>query len=289
MTTEREKALELAISQIEKRFGKGSVMKLGESPALSVEATPSGSLALDLALGIGGIPKGRITEIFGPEASGKTTEEIPQGNIYREIGFDGKASRLGWFRIPDSQEVERYLSDFLKKDVIRGKENFVFIGMGGSINTVKALKRILQKGQARYSVYALDSLDPAALKEFTDMDPAKTLVIPISKSGTTAETLNLAKILRQKFGEKWQDSFLMVTDPGNEEKIAGKGWEGIELAPIQVDRRTDIGGRFTAPHTGIFFLPVLLLLGKDTGKVKEYYEAYASMAVSYTHLTLPTN
>jgi len=73
MTTEREKALELAISQIEKRFGKGSVMKLGESPALSVEATPSGSLALDLALGIGGIPKGRITEIFGPEASGKTT------------------------------------------------------------------------------------------------------------------------------------------------------------------------------------------------------------------------
>ena len=74
MTTEREKALELAISQIEKRFGKGSVMKLGESAAMSsVEAIPSGSLALDLALGVGGIPRGRITEIFGPEASGKTT------------------------------------------------------------------------------------------------------------------------------------------------------------------------------------------------------------------------
>ncbi len=73
MTTEKEKALELAISQIEKRFGKGSVMKLGETPAAKVEAIPSGSLALDLALGIGGIPRGRITEIFGPEASGKTT------------------------------------------------------------------------------------------------------------------------------------------------------------------------------------------------------------------------
>jgi len=73
MTTEREKALELAISQIEKRFGKGSVMKLGESAVSSVEVIPSGSLALDLALGVGGIPKGRITEIFGPEASGKTT------------------------------------------------------------------------------------------------------------------------------------------------------------------------------------------------------------------------
>jgi len=74
MTTEREKALELAIGQIEKRFGKGSIMKMGESAALlPIEAIPTGSLALDLALGIGGIPKGRITEIFGPESSGKTT------------------------------------------------------------------------------------------------------------------------------------------------------------------------------------------------------------------------
>ncbi len=74
MTTEREKALELAIGQIEKRFGKGSIMKLGVNAALPpIEAIPTGSLALDLALGIGGIPRGRITEIFGPESSGKTT------------------------------------------------------------------------------------------------------------------------------------------------------------------------------------------------------------------------
>ncbi|MDI6814895.1 MAG: recombinase RecA [Dehalococcoidales bacterium] len=74
MTTEKEKALELAIGQIEKRFGKGSIMKLGEATALSsVEVIPSGSLALDLALGVGGIPRGRITEIFGAEGSGKTT------------------------------------------------------------------------------------------------------------------------------------------------------------------------------------------------------------------------
>jgi len=73
MTTEKAKALELAISQIEKRFGKGSVMKLGETPPTKVQAIPSGSLALALALGIGGIPRGRISEIFGPESSGKTT------------------------------------------------------------------------------------------------------------------------------------------------------------------------------------------------------------------------
>jgi recombination protein RecA len=74
MTTEKDKALELAIGQIEKRFGKGSIMKMGESAGLPpIEAIPTGSLALDLALGIGGIPRGRITEIFGPESSGKTT------------------------------------------------------------------------------------------------------------------------------------------------------------------------------------------------------------------------
>ena len=73
VATEKEKALELAISQIEKRFGKGAVMKLGENTHTPIDVIPSGSLSLDIALGVGGIPKGRITEIFGPEASGKTT------------------------------------------------------------------------------------------------------------------------------------------------------------------------------------------------------------------------
>lgn len=69
----KEKALEMALNQIEKQFGKGSVMKLGSDSKLEVEAIPTGSLSLDLALGIGGIPKGRIVEIYGPESSGKTT------------------------------------------------------------------------------------------------------------------------------------------------------------------------------------------------------------------------
>ena len=71
--TEREKAIELALAQIERRFGKGAIMKLGEAAKVHIEAIPTGSIALDLALGIGGIPKGRITEVYGPESSGKTT------------------------------------------------------------------------------------------------------------------------------------------------------------------------------------------------------------------------
>ncbi|MBR1874398.1 MAG: recombinase RecA [Eubacterium sp.] len=67
------RALESAIAQIEKQYGQGSIMKLGDNTHLQVEATPTGSLSLDLALGVGGIPKGRVVEIYGPESSGKTT------------------------------------------------------------------------------------------------------------------------------------------------------------------------------------------------------------------------
>lgn len=73
MATDKNKALETALANIEKQFGKGAVMRLGQNEAMHVEAIPTGSLSLDLALGIGGLPRGRIAEIYGPESSGKTT------------------------------------------------------------------------------------------------------------------------------------------------------------------------------------------------------------------------
>ena len=71
--SDKKKALQTALNQIDKSFGKGTVMRLGDRPEMNVEAIPTGSLALDAALGIGGVPKGRIIEIYGPESSGKTT------------------------------------------------------------------------------------------------------------------------------------------------------------------------------------------------------------------------
>jgi recombination protein RecA len=73
MSTEREKSLDLALAQIDKQFGKGSIMRMGDKTTLAIEAVSTGALSLDLALGIGGLPRGRVTEIYGPESSGKST------------------------------------------------------------------------------------------------------------------------------------------------------------------------------------------------------------------------
>ncbi len=73
MSTDRDKALEMALAQIDKQYGKGSIMRMGEKTTMAIESVPTGALSLDLALGVGGLPRGRVTEIYGPESSGKST------------------------------------------------------------------------------------------------------------------------------------------------------------------------------------------------------------------------
>ena len=83
---DKQKALEAALGNIEKQFGKGSIMRLGEAPHMNVDVIPTGALDLDIALGVGGLPRGRVIEIFGPESSGKTTLAL---HIVAEAQKDG--------------------------------------------------------------------------------------------------------------------------------------------------------------------------------------------------------
>src|SRR3990172_2663072 len=99
MVEDRARAIDLAIGQIEKQFGRGAIMRLGEQHSLEIEAIPTGSLGLDLALGIGGVPRGRITEIFGPESAGKSTlaqhkiaEALVRSNAVDVIVIDSVAA-----------------------------------------------------------------------------------------------------------------------------------------------------------------------------------------------------
>lgn len=130
-SSDKEKAVAAALAQIEKSYGKGAIMKLGQRPNVDIEAISTGSLGLDIALGIGGVPKGRIIEIFGPESSGKTTltlhliaEAQKQGGICAfidaEHAFDaGYAKKLGVnideliFSQPDNGEQALEIADNL--------------------------------------------------------------------------------------------------------------------------------------------------------------------------------
>ena len=89
MDDNKQKALSAALSQIERQFGKGSVMKMGDRKAVAMEVIPTGSVALDIALGVGGLPRGRVVEIYGAESSGKTTVALHAIANAQKAGGEG--------------------------------------------------------------------------------------------------------------------------------------------------------------------------------------------------------
>ncbi|MDD4954513.1 MAG: hypothetical protein PHP17_00525 [Candidatus Omnitrophica bacterium] len=206
------------------------------------------------------------------DAQGKGREELSSNNPYVKIGFDNGKKRLGWVRVTAFSLIKDSLEEI--SPLLEGKENFIFIGMGGSINGIKTLFYLF-KG---HKLFALDSLDPAAVKAILKKikNIKKTLVVSISKSGTTQETQLLSMTLREVFGKDWPKHFLWLADPSAFEKLDSLGWQPAERMPIQFDAQTDVGGRFSCPHTLIFFLPLFVLLKNDMSKLKEVYDAYLS-------------
>ncbi len=118
--SDKKKALETAMAQIEKAYGKGSIMRLGDNADIVVEAIPTGSLSLDLALGIGGLPKGRIIEVYGPESSGKTTVALQIIAQAQKLTGRAKISGiLGGFHLLEDNERLHDTVDYLRSSELK--------------------------------------------------------------------------------------------------------------------------------------------------------------------------
>jgi phosphomannomutase/glucose-6-phosphate isomerase len=212
-------------------------------------------------------------EKLNPEKeTGKLYSQLKESrDVYKEIGFDGTEARLGWVEIPNKEVLRKYLKEV--KPLLEGKKNIVFIGMGGSINTIKAVSSLFK--DKKINIYTFDSLDDNAAMFIESLNLDDTLVVAISKSATTTETLYLTEIFKNLYGENWREHILFMIDLPNEAKLRDKGFDGAKVIPIQLDKKTDIGGRFTSPHTAIFWLPVFAALGLDIEKTLSYYDEYA--------------
>lgn len=203
----------------------------------------------------------RLNSLFGLSQK----EAVEADPRLAKIGFDGQANRLGWsienvkWILNNYDNVENILKD---ADDIRNKfKHVIFCGMGGSGLSVQLVKDTF--GEKEVKIYSLRNTDPGAIKEIlSQIEGAggslnEVLVIPISKSGTTEETVKHKEYFEKLFNEFWLDvkkHILVITDQGSP---ISKG--GYEQRDIQLNGEGDIGGRFTSPATNIFLLPLALV------------------------------
>lgn len=212
------------------------------------------------------------------EAADSEKSRLSVDNPYRDIGFDGENGRLGWVRTLPFPQIKESLQKITP--LFNDKKSFIFVGMGGSINGIKPLLALFKD----CSFYTIDSLDPEAITEVVGKagNLENVMVVSISKSGTTKETQLISAALREVFSNRlgddsWSGHFLWLSDPESLVKLDSLGWKEVSKAAIQFDQRSDIGGRFSAPHTLIFFLPLFLSLGRDFSKLKTCYEVFTEL------------
>lgn len=210
------------------------------------------------------------------DAIGTAQSVLPAENRFKKSGFDGSRERLGWAKVAQWEQVEKAVKVFL--DFAEGKEEFIFVGMGGSANGIKTLIELSRTD----NIYALDSLDPAAFDDVLQSvkDIRKTLVVPISKSGTTKETQLISNALRNVFGSDYDKNFLWIGDPEACDNLDKLGWEKADKINIQVDGGSDVGGRFSSPQTLVFLAPLALILDRDTGDLKKLWSQFSDSAPS---------
>lgn len=212
------------------------------------------------------------------EAANTEKSQLSPDNPYRDLGFDQEKGRLGWAKTTPFSQIKASLDDIAS--LLEAKKSFIFVGMGGSINGIKPLLALFPESH----FYTLDNLDPKAVLEVVDKIESleETLVVSISKSGTTKETQLLSLTLKELFfnrlgKDSWAKHFLWLSDPSSFQKLDALGWEEVRKSPIQFDGENDVGGRFSSPHTLIFLLPLFLLLDKNLSKLQKYYNSFVKL------------
>ena len=206
-------------------------------------------------------------------AAGKSKQEVLDDNPFREIAFDGDKPRLGWVDIPAFEEVKQAVEKF--EEYAAGKKKFVFVGMGGSINGVKAVI----ESASQENIYTLDSLDPQALQNLISSlgNLENTLIIGLSKSATTKETRLILESLSDLFANEWNRHFLFLTDPSSQQKLVSTEWKNVPMLNLQADKKDDIGGRFSSPNTLVFILPLYITLGRKIDKLRDFWFKYVQL------------
>ena len=167
---DRDKSLEMALGQIEKSFGKGSIMKMGEKASMDVEAISTGSLGLDIALGIGGLPRGRVVEIYGPESSGKTTLSL---QVVAEAQKSGGICAFVDAELPGVDRVKRVFG------VDEGADSALLLGFRHGVQGHRGLARAFRPVD----------LDDAAARQAADAER------DVEAQGAGGDGLDLLRLL----------------------------------------------------------------------------------------------
>jgi 3-dehydroquinate synthetase/threonine dehydrogenase-like Zn-dependent dehydrogenase/predicted NBD/HSP70 family sugar kinase len=236
------------------------------------------------------------------EAASKPKDAIPVGNPFREIGFQGDASSLGWVYPPVWQDIEGTIKKALKMRSLSSKRHFIWVGTGPWVFLVDALKDIVPARQD-VTFHTLHSLDPQALTDLLACidDLSMAVCLGMSQSGTTIETVMLMNALRERFDGAELDHrehFIWLTEMGKSKgnyksgettirRFKDHNWKDVDMIPLTIGNQSGINALFCTPHSAPMFLGLGLLLQKDLKAMRRMYQQYLASRDKVDHDILP--
>ena len=213
-------------------------------------------------------------------------------NLFRETGFEANTSLLGWVNPPAWQDIQTTVETALQMSSLSSKRHFIWVGTGGWVFLVDALKKTIPASQD-ITFHTLQSLDPKALADLCALvkDLSAAVSLGMTQSGKTLETVMLMNALRERFdsaGLDYRDHFvwLMNMRQSKRDRASGEAvirslkehdWKKVDMVPLTVKNHADINALFCAPHSVLMFLLLALMFSKDLNAVRRTYQQYLAL------------